>query len=84
MDKTGSLQIGHSFIKEKDFKIKCKVTNDQHVEVPFSPATSFMQFTGSTKVKGHMSSIFKNTRLKPTESSLFAQSRFTFCIQKQI
>lgn len=36
MDKTGSLQIGHSFIKEKDFKIKCKVTNDQHVEVPFS------------------------------------------------
>ena len=36
MNKTDSLQIGHSFYKRQDFKIECEVTNDIHVEVPFS------------------------------------------------
>ena len=36
MSKIGSLQIGHSTIKENDFKIECGVANDRHVEVPFS------------------------------------------------
>lgn len=36
MNEVGSLQIGHTFIKENDFKIECEVANDVHVEVPFS------------------------------------------------
>lgn len=36
MKEIGSLQIGHSSVKENDFKIKCGVVNDRHIEVPFS------------------------------------------------
>lgn len=36
MKKVNSLQIGHSSIKDKDFKIECDVINDKNVEVPFS------------------------------------------------
>ena len=36
MNEVGSLQIGHTSIKENDFKIECEVVNDRHVEVPFS------------------------------------------------
>lgn len=31
-----NMQIGHSQIKENDFKIECEVANDKHIEVPFS------------------------------------------------
>lgn len=34
--EVGGLQIGHSSIKDKDFKIECDVINDKNVEVPFS------------------------------------------------
>lgn len=36
MDKVRNLQIGHSEVKENDFKIECGVVNDARVEVPFS------------------------------------------------
>lgn len=36
MDKVKNLQIGHSDVKEKDFKIECGVTNNTRVEVSFS------------------------------------------------
>lgn len=36
MSEVGSLQIGHTSIKENDFKIECEVVNDRHIEVPFS------------------------------------------------
>lgn len=36
MKKVSGLQIGHSSIKDKDFKIECDVINDKNVEVPFS------------------------------------------------
>lgn len=36
MNEVGSLQIGHTSIKENDFKIECEVVNDRHVEVSFS------------------------------------------------
>lgn len=36
MKQLESLQIGHSHIKNKDFKIECEVINDKDVEVPFS------------------------------------------------
>lgn len=32
----GSLQIGHSPVKENDFIIKCEVASDRHIEVSFS------------------------------------------------
>ena len=35
MNEVGSLQIGHTSIKENDFKIECEVVNDRHVEVSF-------------------------------------------------
>jgi len=36
MDEVKNLQLGHSDVKEKDFKIECGVIDDTHVEVPFS------------------------------------------------
>lgn len=36
MDKVEALQIGHTLVKEKDFKIKLGDVNDKHMEVPFS------------------------------------------------
>ena len=36
MDKIGSLEIGHSHVKDKDFSIKREIVDDENVEVTFS------------------------------------------------
>lgn len=36
MGKIEGLQIGHSIVKERDFKIECEVMDNINVEVPFS------------------------------------------------
>lgn len=72
MDKTGSLQIGHSFIKEKDFKIKCKVTNDQHVEVPFSHRHLFYAVYWIHEGKGTHVIDFQEYEIKTRQNLLYS------------
>jgi len=49
MSEVGSLQIGHTSIKENDLKIECEVVNDRHVEVPFSHRLFSMPSIGCMK-----------------------------------
>lgn len=65
MNQVKSLQIGHSNIKEMDFKIECKVMNDNHVEVPFSHRHLFYAVYWIHKGNGTHMIDFKEYEIKP-------------------
>lgn len=65
MDKVKSLQIGHSDVKEKDFKIECGVMNDTRVEVPFSHRHLFYAVYWIHEGNGTHIIDFKEYEIKP-------------------
>ncbi len=65
MNEVGSLQIGHTFIKENDFKIDCEVVNDWHVEVPFSHRHFFYAFYWIHEGSGKHIIDFEEYEIKP-------------------
>lgn len=65
MDKLERLQIGHSPIKSKDFKIGCGVTNDNKVEVPYSHRHFFYAIYWIHEGKGIHVIDFEEYEIKP-------------------
>ena len=65
MKEIGSLQIGHSSVKENDFKIKCGVVNDRHIEVPFSHRHFFYAIYWIHEGSGTHFIDFKEYEVKP-------------------
>lgn len=65
MKEIGSLQIGHSSVKENDFKIKCGVVNDRHIEVPFSHRHFFYAIYWIHEGSGTHVIDFKEYEVKP-------------------
>lgn len=61
----GSLQIGHSPVKENDFIIKCEVASDRHIEVPFSHRHLFYAIYWIHEGSGIHFIDFKEYEVKP-------------------
>lgn len=65
MKKVSGLQIGHSSIKNKDFKIECDVINDKNVEVPFSHRHYFYAIYWIHEGNGMHIIDFEEYKMKP-------------------
>lgn len=65
MDKTESLQIGHSSDKGNDFKIEQEVTNNRNIEVPFSHRHFFYAVYWIQEGNGIHTIDFEEYEIKP-------------------
>lgn len=82
MNEVGSLQIGHTFIKENDFKIECEIANDVHVEVPFSHRHFFYAIYWIHEGSGKHIIDFEEYEIRPDRIFLSDLNRCIFFMGK--
>lgn len=82
MDKIGSLEIGHSHVKDKDFSIKREIVDDENVEVTFSHRHFFYAVYWIHEGNETHTIDFEEYQITP-DRIFFIRSKSTFYVPKE-